>query len=65
MDELINELMNQLQSDIENGDMEAIEELLKLVVNKQNRKYFIAFLSEHRINNLGYDLKDLMENADD
>jgi len=60
MDEkLIDQVIEQIQLDVRDGDVSAIDELLKLVLNGQNKKYFIGYLSEDRIEELGYDLTKL------
>ena len=49
MDEkLIDQVIEQIQLDVRDGDVSAIDELLKLVLNGQNKKYFIGYLSAQR-----------------
>jgi hypothetical protein len=60
MDEiLITEVVTQIESDIEMGYIEALEEFLTLVLNGHSKKYFVGYLSEERATELGYDLNKL------
>jgi hypothetical protein len=58
-EKIIQFVLDQITTDIEHGDTEALEELLTLLYNEDNKQYFIGYLSESTINDLGYDLDEL------
>ena len=58
-EKIIQFVLDQITTDIEHGDTEALEELLSLLYNEDNKQYFIGYLSESTINDLGYDLDEL------
>lgn len=64
-DKIIQFVLDQITTDIENGDVEALEELLQLLYTEDNKQYFIGYLSESTINELGYDLDELYRQSND
>lgn len=62
---IIEFVLDQITTDIQNGDTEALDELLKLLYNEDNKRYFIGYLSESTINELGYDLDELYRESND
>lgn len=64
-DKIIQFVLDQITTDIEHGDVEALEELLQLLYNENNKQYFIGYLSESTINELGYDLDELYRQSND
>ena len=64
-DKVIQFVLDQITTDIEHGDVEALEELLQLLYNEDNKQYFIGYLSESTINELGYDLDELYRQSND
>jgi hypothetical protein len=64
-DKIIQFVLDQITTDIEHGDVEALEELLQLLYNEDNKRYFIGYLSESTINELGYDLDELYRQSND
>jgi len=64
-DKIIQFVLDQITTDIEHGDVEALEELLQLLYNEDNKQYFIGYLSESTINELGYDLDELYRQSND
>lgn len=64
-DKIIQFVLDQITTDIEHGDVEALEELLQLLYNEDNKRYFIGYLSESTINELGYDLDQLYRESND
>lgn len=64
-DKIIQFVLDQITTDIEHGDVEALEELLQLLYNEDNKQYFIGYLSESTINELGYDLDQLYRESND
>lgn len=62
---IIEFVLDQITTDIQHGDVEALDELLKLLYNEDNKQYFIGYLSESTINELGYDLEDLYRESND
>jgi hypothetical protein len=62
---IIEFVLDQITTDIENGDTEALDELLQLLYNEDNKRYFIGYLSESTINELGYDLDELYRQSND
>lgn len=64
-DKVIQFVLDQITTDIEHGDVEALEELLQLLYNEDNKQYFIGYLSESTINELGYDLDQLYRESND
>lgn len=64
-DKVLLHVMQQIISDVEHGDVEAVEELLHLLYTEDTKQYFIGFLSEELIEELGYNLKDLYTKNDE
>ena len=64
-DKIIQFVLDQITTDIEHGDVEALEELLQLLYTEDNKQYFIGYLSESTINELGYDLDELYRESND
>jgi len=64
-DKIIQFVLDQITTDIEHGDTEALDELLGLLYNEDNKRYFIGYLSESTINDLGYDLDELYRESND
>jgi hypothetical protein len=64
-DKVLLHVMQQIISDVEHGDVEAVEELLELLYTEDTKQYFIGFLSEELIEELGYNLKDLYTKNDE
>jgi len=64
-EKIIQFVLDQITTDIEHGDTEALEELLSLLYNEDNKQYFIGYLSESTINDLGYDLDELYRESND
>ena len=64
-DKIIQFVLDQIVTDVEHGDVEALEELLQLLYNEDNKRYFIGYLSESTINDLGYDLDELYRQSND
>ena len=64
-DKILLHVMQQIVSDIEHGDVTAVEELLELLYTEDTKQYFIGFLSEELIEELGYNLKDLYKKNDE
>lgn len=64
-EKIIQFVLDQITTDIEHGDVEALEELLGLLYNEDNKRYFIGYLSESTINDLGYDLDELYRQSND
>ena len=64
-DKVIQFVLDQIVTDVEHGDVEALEELLQLLYNEDNKRYFIGYLSESTINELGYDLDELYRQSND
>ena len=64
-DKIIQFVLDQITTDIEHGDVEALEELLQLLYNEDNKQYFIGYLSESTINELGYNLDQLYRESND
>jgi hypothetical protein len=64
-DKVIQFVLDQIVTDVEHGDTEALDELLKLLYNEDNKQYFIGYLSESTINELGYDLDELYRESND
>jgi hypothetical protein len=64
-EKIIQFVLDQITTDIEHGDTEALEELLSLLYNEDNKQYFIGYLSESTINELGYDLDELYRESND
>jgi hypothetical protein len=64
-DKIIQFVLDQITTDIEHGDVEALEELLQLLYTEDNKQYFIGYLSESTINELGYDLDELYRQSND
>ena len=64
-DKIIQFVLDQITTDIEHGDVEALEELLQLLYNEDNKQYFIGYLSESTINELGYDPDQLYRESND
>jgi hypothetical protein len=64
-DKVLLHVMQQIVSDIEHGDVTAVEELLELLYTEDTKQYFIGFLSEELIEELGYNLKDLYTKNDE
>ena len=62
---IIQFVLDQIVTDVENGDLEALDELLGLLYNEDNKRYFIGYLSESTINDLGYDLDELYNQSND
>lgn len=62
---IIEFVLDQITTDIEHGDTEALDELLQLLYNEDNKRYFIGYLSESTINELGYDLDELYRQSND
>lgn len=62
---IIQFVLDQIVTDVEDGDLEALDELLKLLYNEDNKRYFIGYLSESTINELGYDLDELYRQSND
>jgi hypothetical protein len=50
MPKLIDQVLEQIQSDINNNDTTAIEEFLRIVLMYVPEKYLINFLSEEKHN---------------
>lgn len=50
MPKLIDDVIEQIQRDVEQGDMTAIEEFLMIALNYVPEKYLIAYLSEEKTN---------------
>ena len=48
MNNLINDVLHQITSDIEHGDIEALDEFLKLIYNADTHPYFVGYLSEEQ-----------------
>jgi hypothetical protein len=64
-DKVLLHVMQQIISDVEHGDVEAVEELLTLLYTEDTKQYFIGFLSEELIEELGYDLDELYRESND
>jgi len=64
-DKVLLHVIQQIISDVEHGDVEAVEELLELLYTEDTKQYFIGFLSEELIEELGYNLKDLYTKNDE
>lgn len=64
-EKIIQFVLDQIVSDVEHGDTEAIDELLGLLYNENNKQYFIGYLSESTISDLGYDLDELYRESND
>lgn len=64
-EKIIQFVLDQITTDIEHGDTEALDELLGLLYNEDNKRYFIGYLSESTINDLGYDLDELYRQNND
>lgn len=62
---IIQFVLDQIVTDVEDGDLEALDELLGLLYNEDNKRYFIGYLSESTINELGYDLDELYNESND
>ena len=66
MDEkLINDVLSQIQSDVEDQDLSALEELLRGILNAKTKKYYVSYLSEERAIDAGYDMNELYEDDDE
>lgn len=66
MDEkLINDVISQIQSDVEDQDLSALEELLRGILNAKTKKYYVSYLSEERATDAGYDIDELYEDDDE
>lgn len=50
MPKLIDDVIEQIQRDVEQGDMTAIEEFLMIALNYVPEKYLISYLSEENQN---------------
>lgn len=64
-EKVIGHVLDQMASDVENGNMEAIEELLKLLYTDDTKQFFIGFLPEQIISDLGYNLDELYRQNDE
>lgn len=64
-DKILLHVMQQITSDVENGDVEAIEELLSLLYTEDTKQYFIGFLPEELIEEMGYNLNELYRQNDE
>lgn len=58
-DKILLHVMQQIISDVEHGDVEAVEELLELLYTEDTKRYFIGFLPEELIEEIGYNLNEL------
>lgn len=58
-DKILLHVMQQIISDVEHGDVEAVEELLDLLYTEDTKQYFIGFLPEELIEEIGYNLNEL------
>ena len=66
MDEkLINDVISQIQSDVEDQDLSALEELLRGILNAKTKKYYVSYLSEERALDAGYDIDELYDEDDE
>lgn len=54
--QLIDEVIARIKKDIEDGDTTALEEMLQGVLTRKTKRYMVAYLSEERALELGYDL---------
>jgi hypothetical protein len=64
-DKVLLHVMQQIISDVEQGDVEAVEELLGLLYTEDTKQYFIGFLPEELIEEIGYNLNELYKQNDE
>ena len=58
-DKVLLHVMQQIISDVEQGDVEAVEELLGLLYTEDTKQYFIGFLPEELIEEIVSNLNEL------
>jgi hypothetical protein len=51
MNDLLSAVLHQITSDIEHGDIEALDEFLKLLYNPDTHQIFVNYLPENESNN--------------